>query len=558
MAYEQIIGKVDWSNEVNELQNQVNNKADLNHIHDEFNILQTQIDGKADADHTHDNLDGLQDTIESAVNDALSEIIANAPEDLNTLKEIADWIDTHEDSASAMNTAIQENKALINNKADKNHTHNEFVKTAQLTKSDGTTNTFYYLIAKSLGASSTSNCDTIFIDGSDYNNRMFEGVIRTRGGNTVYNYGKNDLPLEFYSQTDGTINVYWKVSDAYNRVALSISSSSNMTIYSGNISNTTPTGTKMNFGAYDYKAVANMNIKNFGSPSNTTRYVELSSAENFAGVEVNIAYAGKWYFSIPGSAPLYLGSGGTTYSNYGFSGWAWGTDNKKLYLRFAGYRGVSVSVLGANTNIVSISDWTTTSPTLPSGVSWSTNEYDIKAKIDVIDSKANYKTTSMVGLGFTVNSYVSVRDFWTKLFSTFGSNGVLHFTWSNANAAYVGDTTSNVYLSGGTLIYTVDRNTTSTWGAFSAIYLQGSGNRVYNIKCNILDDNTAGKESWSIQTIANHNDLSNYVNKNAANVMGANSGLDFNTNKATLRIPVFEASDAVPASNGAFFIQKVN
>ena len=61
--------------------------------------------------------------ITTEVTAKIAEIIANAPEDLDTLKEIADWISTHEDSASAMNTAILANKTAISGKADKSHTH---------------------------------------------------------------------------------------------------------------------------------------------------------------------------------------------------------------------------------------------------------------------------------------------------------------------------------------------------------------------------------------------------------------------------------------------------
>ena len=57
------------------------------------------------------------------IEDEIAQIIAEAPENLNTLKEIADWISTHEDSASAMNTAILANKTAISGKADKSHTH---------------------------------------------------------------------------------------------------------------------------------------------------------------------------------------------------------------------------------------------------------------------------------------------------------------------------------------------------------------------------------------------------------------------------------------------------
>lgn len=43
----------------------------------------------------------------------VAKIIAEAPEDFDTLKEISDWIATHADDASAMNTAILQNTADI-------------------------------------------------------------------------------------------------------------------------------------------------------------------------------------------------------------------------------------------------------------------------------------------------------------------------------------------------------------------------------------------------------------------------------------------------------------
>lgn len=52
---------------------------------------------------------------DNAIKTKIAEVIANAPEDLDTLKEIADWIDTHSDSASAMNTAIKANTEAIQN-----------------------------------------------------------------------------------------------------------------------------------------------------------------------------------------------------------------------------------------------------------------------------------------------------------------------------------------------------------------------------------------------------------------------------------------------------------
>ena len=65
----------------------------------------------------------ILDQITSAVAAKIAEIVANAPEDLDTLKEIADWISAHADDAAAMNTQIQANTEAIAGKADKVHTH---------------------------------------------------------------------------------------------------------------------------------------------------------------------------------------------------------------------------------------------------------------------------------------------------------------------------------------------------------------------------------------------------------------------------------------------------
>lgn len=65
----------------------------------------------------------ILEQITAEVTAKIAELVANAPEDLDTLKEIADWISAHADSASAMNTQIQANAEAIAGKADKVHTH---------------------------------------------------------------------------------------------------------------------------------------------------------------------------------------------------------------------------------------------------------------------------------------------------------------------------------------------------------------------------------------------------------------------------------------------------
>lgn len=52
-------------------------------------------------------------SVKKAVSDGIAEVVAGAPEDFDTLKEMSDWISSHESSASAMNTQIQNNKEAI-------------------------------------------------------------------------------------------------------------------------------------------------------------------------------------------------------------------------------------------------------------------------------------------------------------------------------------------------------------------------------------------------------------------------------------------------------------
>lgn len=59
-------------------------------------------------------LNGTGDgSVTKKVADALAALVNGAPESLDTLKEISDWISTHADSASAMNTQIQNNATAI-------------------------------------------------------------------------------------------------------------------------------------------------------------------------------------------------------------------------------------------------------------------------------------------------------------------------------------------------------------------------------------------------------------------------------------------------------------
>lgn len=62
--------------------------------------------------------------IEAIIAEKISEVIADAPEDFDTLKEIADWIKSDTTGAAKMQADILE---LTKNKADFDHTHTGYL-----------------------------------------------------------------------------------------------------------------------------------------------------------------------------------------------------------------------------------------------------------------------------------------------------------------------------------------------------------------------------------------------------------------------------------------------
>lgn len=84
---------------------------------DKLTELTTAISNKAGSEHTHltSDVTGLDDALtarptkdamNTAISTAISELINGAPETYDTLKEIADYIETHEEVATALNEAI--------------------------------------------------------------------------------------------------------------------------------------------------------------------------------------------------------------------------------------------------------------------------------------------------------------------------------------------------------------------------------------------------------------------------------------------------------------------
>lgn len=82
-------------------------KADISELQSGIVDLQTE---KADKSEVY-----TKSETDSKITSKVAEIVADAPEDFDTLKEMSDWIASHENSASAMNSAIQTNADNISN-----------------------------------------------------------------------------------------------------------------------------------------------------------------------------------------------------------------------------------------------------------------------------------------------------------------------------------------------------------------------------------------------------------------------------------------------------------
>ena len=62
---------------------------------------------------TNDSNYQTAEQVNSTVTTEIAKVVANAPEDFDTLKEMSDWIAGHENDVSAMNSAISDNKTNI-------------------------------------------------------------------------------------------------------------------------------------------------------------------------------------------------------------------------------------------------------------------------------------------------------------------------------------------------------------------------------------------------------------------------------------------------------------
>ena len=114
-----------------------------------------------------------------AVTNGVARIVAGAPEDFDTLKEMSDWISSHETSAAAMNSAISDNSVAIANHTSTSDIH---VTKAEKTKWDNKVD--------SVGGKTLSN-----------NNFLYKYKDTLDKMPTTYQYKTH------YNKEDGTFNM---------------------------------------------------------------------------------------------------------------------------------------------------------------------------------------------------------------------------------------------------------------------------------------------------------------------------------------------------------------
>ena len=91
-----------------EVNRKVNEKADITSVYTKTET-DTLLNAKSDSSnvYTKTEIDAIKTELLNNITTKIAEVVANAPEDFNTLKEISDWITEHANSAAEMNTAIQ-------------------------------------------------------------------------------------------------------------------------------------------------------------------------------------------------------------------------------------------------------------------------------------------------------------------------------------------------------------------------------------------------------------------------------------------------------------------
>lgn len=132
------------------------------------------------------------------ISDKIAEVVSDAPESFNTLKEISDWISGHENDASAMNSAIKDNKSAITtlqtDKADKTE-----IPTVPTNVSDFTNDAGYLTEHQDI-----SNL-VVKEEGKGLSSNDYTSEEKTKLGGVGTSQGRNLIPYPLTNRTTNGI-----------------------------------------------------------------------------------------------------------------------------------------------------------------------------------------------------------------------------------------------------------------------------------------------------------------------------------------------------------------
>ena len=127
-----------------------------------------------------------------------------------------------------------------------------------------------------------------------------------------------------------------------------------------------------------------------------------------------------------------------------------------------------------------------------------------EVKSDVSTKLSVYTTTMLSGhFVSSKGGYISLKDFWTRLFEKYGPSAEVIFVWNSSETGYVSIDgtagTDSVKLNGSTIIYYANNTPNLAWTTFGALVIPGGDLHDACIMVSAITD-TPGKPELSIIT----------------------------------------------------------
>lgn len=210
-------------------------------------VLQSQLD------EVIEDLETLENSMSQRIADSIAEVVADAPEDFDTLKEMSNWIAEHKDDASAMNTAILENKTAIE-ELSKNYLKAIFpIGAVVITTNENNPSSIYGGVWEQIAQGRT----LIGVGtGTDANGESVNFAENETGGEYKHTLATSEIPSHTHTMTHGH--------------SASGSNSSNVYTYKGSGKPSLNENTTTDYGASYGKTSVTVSVNNYSGNTGAT------------------------------------------------------------------------------------------------------------------------------------------------------------------------------------------------------------------------------------------------------------------------------------------------